>query len=177
MSARATPEQDKEQQTDKMGREGGSLRRAEATSMDKAKAAQIRSAGIAVSPDSAYVLPPGCHQGRCHFYAFSATTPTGWWQYAFCTFASRVAKSGGSRWQPSATMYFFLFVAHPCGGSVATTRVAVVLRRVPRLFLFTCSYFFSFCTARSSLASVPLAGSAASPPPRVLKDIKSGLTR
>ena len=27
--------------------------------MDKAKAAQIRSAGIAVSPNSAYVLPPG----------------------------------------------------------------------------------------------------------------------
>ena len=89
-------------------------------------------------------------------YAVSATPPTGWWQYAFCTFASRVAKSGGSRWQPSATMYFFLFVAHPCGGSVATTRVAVVLRRVPRLFLYL---FFSFCTARSSLASVPLAGS------------------
>ena len=75
--------------------------------------------------------------------------------HAFCTVASRVAKSGGSRWQPSATLYFFLFVAHPCGGSVATTRVAVVLRRVPRLFLYL---FFSFCTARSSLASVPPGG-------------------
>ena len=150
-----------------------SLQRAEATSMDKAKAAQIRSAGIAVSP----IPHMYCHLSATRVgvtYAFSATTPTGWWQYAFCTFASRVAKSGGSRWQPSATLYFFLSVAHPCGGSAATTRVAVVLRRVPRLFLYL---FFSFCTARSSLAPVPLAGSAASPPPRVLKDIKSALKR
>ena len=36
---------------------------------------------------------------------------------------------------------------------------------------------FLLCTARSSLAPVPLAGSAASPPPRVLKDIKSALKR
>ena len=151
---------------------GGSLQNAEATDIGHC---QGKGGSKSLRGYSGFTEFRICTATRVGVtYAFSATPPTGWWQYAFCTFASRVAKSGGSRWQPSATLYFFLSVAHPCGGSAATTRVAVVLRRVPRLFLYL---FFSFCTARSSLAPVPLAGSAASPPPRVLKDIKSALKR
>ena len=84
----------------------------------------------------------------------------------------RVVAAGGSR--PPPCISSCLSRTRVWWQCVATTRVAVVLRRVPRLFLHL---FFSFCTARSSLASVPLAGSAASPPPRVLKDIKSALKR
>ena len=140
-------------------------------------AAQIRSAGIAVSADSAYVRPPAATRVGVT-YVFSVTTHyrvvaavLRAFAYVTCTFASRVAKSGGSR-------------PPPCISScLSRTRVVAVwpplaLRLSYGVYTTSLSYlFFSFCTARSSLASVRLAGSAASPPPRVLKDIKSALKR
>jgi hypothetical protein len=93
--------------------------------------AQIRSAGIAVSDGFRICTATTVSVN----YAFICHHPNGWWQSSFVISRMYIVRSHPvlhtlpwEWWQSSATMYLFLSVVHPCGGSAATARAVVVTR-------------------------------------------------